>query len=321
MRSRVTANDWPTSSRVCSLPSSSPKRILMTFSSRGVRVLSTEPVCSFRFRLITASEGEITALSSMKSPRCESSSSPMGVSSEMGSWAIFRILRTLATGMSMRLAISSEVGSRPSSCTSWRLVRISLLMVSIMCTGMRMVRAWSAMARVMAWRIHHVAYVENLYPRRHSNLSTAFIRPMLPSWIRSRNCRPRLVYFLAMDTTRRRLASINSFLACSASASPRWMICSARFSSVRLTSPSLAMSRSSERRVRSSLRASAAVSPLETSARRSSFTASRSSCCSRSTVRRRRSISRFFSKGLNSIERTRRDISMRVRASVHLARR
>jgi hypothetical protein len=28
-----------------------------------------------------------------------------------------------------------------------------------MCTGMRMVRAWSAMARVMAWRIHHVAYV------------------------------------------------------------------------------------------------------------------------------------------------------------------
>jgi len=25
-----------------------------------------------------------------------------------------------------------------------------------------MVRAWSAMARVMAWRIHQVAYVENL---------------------------------------------------------------------------------------------------------------------------------------------------------------
>src|SRR3954452_6006968 len=47
------------------------------------------------------------------------------------------------------------------------------------------------MERVMAWRIHHVAYVENLYPRRYSNLSTAFIRPMLPSWIKSRNCRPR----------------------------------------------------------------------------------------------------------------------------------
>ena len=36
-------------------------------------------------------------------------------------------------------------------------MRMSLLIVSTMCTGMRMVRAWSAMARVMAWRIHQVA--------------------------------------------------------------------------------------------------------------------------------------------------------------------
>ena len=35
--------------------------------------------------------------------------------------------------------------------------RQSLLMISIMWTGMRMVRAWSAMQRVMAWRIHQVA--------------------------------------------------------------------------------------------------------------------------------------------------------------------
>jgi len=32
-----------------------------------------------------------------------------------------------------------------------------LLMLSIMCTGMRMVRAWSAIERVTACRIHHVA--------------------------------------------------------------------------------------------------------------------------------------------------------------------
>jgi len=31
-----------------------------------------------------------------------------------------------------------------------------------MCTGIRIVRAWSAIERVMAWRIHQVAYVENL---------------------------------------------------------------------------------------------------------------------------------------------------------------
>src|SRR3954451_10554076 len=66
----------------------------------------------------------------------------------------------------------------------------------------------------MAWRIHHVAYVENLYPRRYSNLSTAFIRPMLPSWIRSRNCNRRFVYFFAMETTSRRLASISWRLGC-----------------------------------------------------------------------------------------------------------
>ena len=36
-------------------------------------------------------------------------------------------------------------------------MRMSLLIVSTMWTGMRIVRAWSAMARVMAWRIHHVA--------------------------------------------------------------------------------------------------------------------------------------------------------------------
>jgi hypothetical protein len=53
-------------------------------------------------------------------------------------------------------------GSRESSCWRCRWVRISLLIVSIMCTGMRIVRAWSAIARVIAWRIHHVAYVENL---------------------------------------------------------------------------------------------------------------------------------------------------------------
>jgi hypothetical protein len=56
----------------------------------------------------------------------------MGVSSEMGSFAILRTLRTLSRGRLILSAISSGDGSRPISCTSWRLVRISLLMVSIM---------------------------------------------------------------------------------------------------------------------------------------------------------------------------------------------
>ena len=42
----------------------------------------------------------------------------------------------------------------------------TLLSFSTMCTGIRIVRALSAIARVTAWRIHQVAYVENLKPRR-----------------------------------------------------------------------------------------------------------------------------------------------------------
>ena len=46
--------------------------------------------------------------------------------------------------------ISSGEGSWPRDWSSWRETRMTLLMVSTMWTGMRMVRAWSAMARVMA---------------------------------------------------------------------------------------------------------------------------------------------------------------------------
>ena len=54
-------------------------------------------------------------------------------------------------------AISSASGSRPRSWMSWRSICWNLLMVSTMCTRIRMVRLWSARARVMAWRIHQVA--------------------------------------------------------------------------------------------------------------------------------------------------------------------
>jgi hypothetical protein len=96
-------------------------------------------------------------VSSMKSPRTLSSSSPTGVSSDTGCFTTFITLRTLSGGISSLAASSSVVGSRPSSCTMPREVRNSLLIDSIMCTGMRIVRDWSAMARAIAWRIHQVA--------------------------------------------------------------------------------------------------------------------------------------------------------------------
>ena len=62
------------------------------------------------------SKGRIAFLSSMKSPSCESSSSPIGVSSEIGSLAIFITLRTFSKGICSLAANSSGVGSRPISC-------------------------------------------------------------------------------------------------------------------------------------------------------------------------------------------------------------
>src|ERR671913_3949 len=48
------------------------------------------------------------------------------------------------------------------------------------------------------------------------------MRPRLPSWMRSRNSMPRPTYRLAIDTTRRRLASISFFLASWPCRSVRW---------------------------------------------------------------------------------------------------
>src|SRR5439155_2265138 len=66
------------------------------------------------------------------------------------------------SGMSIRRPVSSLVGLWSSFFSSSREARRNLLELSLMCTGMRMVRDWSAMARVIAWRTHQVAYVENL---------------------------------------------------------------------------------------------------------------------------------------------------------------
>ncbi len=72
----------------------------------------------------------------------------------------------------------------------------------------------------MACLIHHVAYVENLYPLEYSNFSTALISPTFPSCIKSRKGNPRFMYLLAILTTSLRLDSIRSLLASAAIFSP-----------------------------------------------------------------------------------------------------
>src|SRR5581483_4970037 len=80
---------------------------------------------------------------------------------------------------------SSSVGSRPSTSWSFTAAWRMWNSLSTTWTGRRMVFDWFASARLMACLIHHALYVESLAPLAGSNRSTAFIRPMLPSLIRS----------------------------------------------------------------------------------------------------------------------------------------
>ena len=82
----------------------------------SVSVLRTSTSCSFSKVNAAASAGTGTLSSWIKSPSWLSSSSPIGVSRDTGSWEILRISRTRSTDISISFAISSGVGSRPSSC-------------------------------------------------------------------------------------------------------------------------------------------------------------------------------------------------------------
>src|SRR3712207_1588446 len=111
-------------------------------------------------------------------------------------------LRLVASGMASltsrtcsgvqpeRSATSSSVGSRSSSADSSFVGagHISHLVAHVHGDpyGASLVRN-SPLYRLT---VHQVAYVENLYPRSGSNFSTAFISPMLPSWMRSSKGRP-----------------------------------------------------------------------------------------------------------------------------------
>ena len=137
---------------------SRPKRISMTSRSRWGSAASAR--CTFSLRRFSeaTSNGDSAASSSTKSPSSDSSSSPIGFSSEIGCWAHAQDVAHLAHARTRaRSAISSGVGSRPSCWTSWRSTWTTLLSFSTMWTGMRIVRPLSAIARVTAWRIHHVA--------------------------------------------------------------------------------------------------------------------------------------------------------------------
>ena len=92
-----------------------PKRILKTLSSLGVKDASILVVDSLKLDCIAVSKGCNAFLSSIKSPKLLSSSSPTGVSSETGSLAIFKTFLTYSRGIANFFASSSGVGSLPNS--------------------------------------------------------------------------------------------------------------------------------------------------------------------------------------------------------------
>ncbi len=67
--------------------------------------------------------------------------------------------------------------------------------------------------------------MENLKPLRQSNFSTVCMSPRLPSCTRSSSGRSAAWYFLAIDTTRRRLPLVN---VCTAASPARTIRCSSR---------------------------------------------------------------------------------------------
>ena len=139
-------------------PSARPNRSSIAFFSRSESVWRTEPSCSCRGMKDAASTDH-----------------GVGVLDEIAEVRVLlladgRLQRHRLLGHLLDLPdllrsipitlISSGVGSRPRSCSSCRCTRTSLLIVSTMCTGIRIVRAWSAIAPRDRLADHHVAYVE-----------------------------------------------------------------------------------------------------------------------------------------------------------------
>ena len=140
-------------------------------------------------------------ISSMKSPKHASSLSPTAACIEIGCCAILRMAFTRARRKAAFRPRSSSVAS-PAEFLQQLLLRAHQLAddfdhVYRDADGARLVRDGSDDGlpnppRGVSGKLVATAILET---------STPFIRPMLPSWMMSRNARPRFVYFLPMEMT------------------------------------------------------------------------------------------------------------------------
>mmetsp|Transcript_27257 Transcript_27257/g.92789 ORF Transcript_27257/g.92789 Transcript_27257/m.92789 type:complete len:201 (+) Transcript_27257:245-847(+) len=196
-------NTVPISSSVLALPSSRPKRRRTTSHSRSLRAVRRRPWMSLWSDLVSArSSGKAAAsarlsesLASLPAPPVPADE-PLPETRTVASMDMVwrsqeRSQSILVVARSSLPASSSSVHSRPSSAPRSRVTFFMDWSWSWTWTGRRIVRLWSAMARMTACLIHHVAYVENLKPFSGSNFSTARVRPKVPSWMTSWKWSPR----------------------------------------------------------------------------------------------------------------------------------
>ena len=162
-------------------------------------------------------------VSSMKSPRCESSSSPIGVSREIGSLAIFAILRILSSGSSIFSASVGGVGLEAELLQVLRADAVHLVdrldHVHRDADGARLVgdRAGDGLADPPGGvgRELVAAAVFELVHRLHQ-ADVAFLDEV-------EELQAAVGVLLAIEITSRRLASIISFLASRLAFSPAFI--------------------------------------------------------------------------------------------------
>jgi hypothetical protein len=143
------------------------------------------------------------------SKRVFSSPAKRGASIETWRPETLKVSAILSSGKSKTSDNSSAEGVLSYSCSSLEKALFILFKEPTWFRGKRTIRACSANAWRIDWRIHHTAYEINLKPRVSSKRRAALIRPKFPSLIKSGKLKPWFWYCLATDTTKRKLARVN----------------------------------------------------------------------------------------------------------------
>mmetsp|Transcript_12557 Transcript_12557/g.22647 ORF Transcript_12557/g.22647 Transcript_12557/m.22647 type:complete len:204 (-) Transcript_12557:958-1569(-) len=186
-RSFVSPTCCPTASSVIGKLVSSPNLMLSTASSRGHSSRRMTSFSSARNkRSVTTSSGFLRIVSSNTSENNTARSpclhsDPNGTeSNDTVLLAMFNVSSSVFFGIFSLCDNSSSGARRPS----WCCVDISRRMRfnrEMTCTGSRIVLENVIFPDTIVCRIHHDAYVVNLYPLRASNRSTPVINPDIPS--------------------------------------------------------------------------------------------------------------------------------------------